>query len=93
LYLTKAKGGGVLRREIWVDGSGKVVRYNLAYIHTLLYRHDSGRVLGYDNAHGEHYRHYRGEVTLVSLTTFAQIERRFQREWRALVGEKKGARD
>jgi hypothetical protein len=93
LYLTKSKGGGLLRREIWLNGSGKVVRYNLAYINPLRYPHDSGRVLGYDNAHGEHHRHYMGEVTRVSLTSYAQIERRFQREWQAIVGEKKHEQD
>jgi hypothetical protein len=93
LHLTKSKGGGLLRREIWVDGSGKVVRYNLAYINPLRYPHDSGRVLGFDNAHGTHHRHYMGDVTPVGMTSFAQIERRFQREWQTLVGEKKNAQD
>ncbi len=32
-----AKGGGMLRREIWVDRSHRVVRYNLAYINHLIY--------------------------------------------------------
>ena len=76
-----------------MDGSGKVVRYNLAYINPLRYPQDSGRVLGYDNAHGQHHRHYMGEVTPVSLATFAQIERRFQKEWQAFMGEKKRAQD
>jgi hypothetical protein len=88
LYLTRAKGGGMLRREIWVDVSGKVVRYNLAYIDPIRYPYDNGRVLGYDNAHGEHHRHFFGEVTSVSLTSFAQIERRFERDWQALVRDK-----
>lgn len=47
LYLSKAAGGGMLRREIWVDGRGRVVRYNLAYINPLIYPRDHGRVLGY----------------------------------------------
>lgn len=29
--LAKKRGNGILRREVWVDSKGKVVRYNLAY--------------------------------------------------------------
>ena len=47
----------MLRREIWVDGPGRVVRYNLAYINHLIYAGDHGRVLGYDSTHGCHHRH------------------------------------
>ena len=89
LYLTTARGGGVLRREIWVDDRGNVTRYNLAYINSLWCPHDNGRVLGYDNAHGGHHKHYMGEVTAVSFTSFAQIERRFQRDWQAVLRENK----
>jgi hypothetical protein len=35
-YPPRAKGGGILRREIWVDAHGGVVRYNLAYINHAL---------------------------------------------------------
>jgi len=93
LYLSKAAGGGMLRREIWVDGRGKVVRYNLAYINPLIYAADHGRALGYDSAHGEHHRHYRGKVTTVDLTDFEQIEARFQEEWIKLAKEAKRAKD
>ncbi len=38
---------GKLRREIWVDSiTGKVTRYNLAYINHRLYAGDNGRVVG-----------------------------------------------
>ena len=50
LYPSKAKTGGMLRREIWVDSEGRVVRYNLAFINHLIYASDNGRVLGYDSA-------------------------------------------
>jgi hypothetical protein len=92
-YLSSAKGGGMLRREIWVDGSGRVVRYNLAYINHLIYAGDDGRVLGYDSAHGHHHRHYRGRVTTVGFESFEQIEARFQREWNRLAKEVKRAQD
>src|SRR6266446_2993363 len=88
--LSRAKGGGMLRWEIRVDSQGRVVRYNLAYINPLIHRGDHGRVLGYDSAHGQHHRHYKGTVTVVRSSTFEQIEARFQKEWSRLA---KGARD
>ena len=83
----------MLRREIWVDGSGGVVRYNLAYFNHLIYTGDDGRVLGYDSAHGYHHRHYRGHVTTVRFESFEQIEARFQREWNRLAKELRHAQE
>jgi hypothetical protein len=86
-YLSSAKGGGMLRREIWVDRAGRVVKYNLAYINHLIHAGDDGRVLGYDSAHGQHHRHYRSKVTTVGFESFEQIESRFQEEWNRLAKE------
>ena len=83
----------MLRREIWVDRTGRVVRYNLAYINHLIHAGDDGRVLGYDSAHGRHHRHYRGKVTTVGVESFEQIESRFQREWNRLAKEVGRAQD
>jgi hypothetical protein len=74
-----------LRREIWVDAHGCVVRYNLAYINHVLYPGDNGRVLGYDSAHGWHHRRYKGKVTPVRFDSFEEVEARFQEEWINLV--------
>jgi hypothetical protein len=87
LYLSKAKGGGMLRREVWVDRQGREVRSNLAYINHLVHAGDNGRVLGYDSAHGRHHHHYKGKTTIVSFESFQQIEARFQKEWTILVKE------
>jgi hypothetical protein len=92
-YLSSAKGGGMLRREIWVDRRGRVVRYNLAYINHLIHAGDDGRVLGYDSAHGQHHRHYRGKVTTVAFESFEQIEARFEKEWNGLAKEVRRAQD
>ena len=87
LYLSKAKGGGMLRREIWVDGEGRVARHDLAFINHLIYAGDNGRVFGYDSAHGSHYRHFKGKTVAVNFRRFERIEARFQQEWRQLVKE------
>ena len=92
-YLSSTKGGGILRREIWADRRGRVVRYNLAYINHLVYAGHDGRVLGYDSAHGQHHGHYRGKVTTVGFESFEEIEARFQKEWNRLAKEVRRAQD
>jgi hypothetical protein len=70
-----------LRREVWEDGRGKIVRYNLAYINHKIFQGDNGRVVGYDNAHGLHHRHFMGKVEPVTFVSFEDIEERFQADW------------
>ena len=93
LYLSRVHGGGILRREIWVDRRGRTARYNLAYINPLIYADDTGRVVGYDSAHGRHHRHYKGKVTAVRFEAFEEIEARFQEEWSRLAKEARHAKD
>jgi hypothetical protein len=75
-----ASGPGLLREEVWQDPTGRVVRYNLAFINHFLYPKDNGRVLGYDNAHGEHHRHFFGKVERISASSFEAIARLFSDE-------------
>ena len=82
--ISDKRGNGKLRREVWVDAKGKVVRYNLAYINHQLFQGDNGRVIGYDNAHGMHHRHYFGGVSPVDFVSFEDIEERFEADWFAL---------
>jgi hypothetical protein len=86
--LTTKRGNGILRREIWVDAKGKVVRYNLAYINHDIFQGDNGRVLGYDNAHGIHHRHFKGTVETVAFQSYEAIEERFEAEWTAFSKRK-----
>jgi hypothetical protein len=85
----KAKhGGGTLSYEVWgiVERSKTTVtRYNLAYINPKLYAKDHGRVLGFDNAHGYHHRHFMGKVQAVEFESYEAILDRFQQEWRQLT--------
>ncbi len=71
---------GVLREEVYQDGTGTVVKYNLAFIHPGLYQRDHGRVLGYDNAHGFHERHFMGKAEPATYTSYEQILNRFLEE-------------
>ena len=83
------RGNGILRREVWVDRGGKVTRYNLAYINATIHIGDNGRVVGYDNAHGYHHRHYFGVVTPVAFVNFDNMEKQFQADWLALRDAKR----
>lgn len=82
--ISDKRGNGKLRREVWVDTKGKVTRYNLAYINHQLFQGDNGRVIGYDNAHGVHHRHYFGGISPVDFVSFEDIEERFEADWSAL---------
>jgi len=57
-----AQGGGLIREEVWQSDCGEVVRYNLAFICHQLCATDHGRVLGYDNQHDHHHRHFMGRT-------------------------------
>jgi hypothetical protein len=83
-HITQKRGNGQLRREIWVDTQGHVTRYNLAYINHALHAGDNGRVVGYDNQHGHHHRHYFGVVSAIEFTSFDDVEDQFQTDWAAL---------
>lgn len=84
INIHRKKGNGVLRRQVWVDKQGDVTRYSLAYINYHIHQKDNGRVLGYDNAHGYHHKHYMGKVEAILLSNFEEIESCFQKEYEAL---------
>lgn len=87
--LKPKSGGGSLRHEVWgfiEAGKTVVTRYNIAYINHAVCRVDHGRVLGYDNAHGYHHRHYMGTVEPCDVESYEATVERFQREWSELVG-------
>ncbi len=86
--LKPKSGGGLLSYEVWgyqERGKTIVTRYNLAYINHAVYRGDNGRVLGFDNAHGYHHRHFMGQVEVVEFESFEATEERFQQEWLEIV--------
>jgi hypothetical protein len=83
-YLGRRRGFPLLKEEIWRDGSGVVVKYSIAYIDPTVFAEDNGRLLGYDNAHGYHHRHYRGVESEYGFTNYAALVRRFKREAKKL---------
>ncbi|HEX4045557.1 MAG TPA: DUF6516 family protein [Gammaproteobacteria bacterium] len=87
--LQRSKGNGILRRQIWCDEAGNVTRYSLAYINHHLFLGDNGRVLGYDNAHGYHHKHYMGTIEPVEFLNFIELEERFQNEFEVIHAQVK----
>jgi Family of unknown function (DUF6516) len=59
--------------------AGKVVKYNLAYVNPRSCTSDNGRVLGYDNSHDYHHRHFMGQVEEVEFHGYEDLLLRFQR--------------
>ena len=92
--LKPKSGGGSLSYKVWGfkdRGKTVVTRYNLAYINHAIFRGDNGRVLGLDNAHGYHHRHFMGKVEAVEFESYEATLERFQREWLEIV-ESEGTR-
>ena len=73
-------GPGLIREEVWEDESGKVARYNLAFINHFITASDRGRVLGYDNAHGTPHRHFFGRVYSAPEEDYDAVVDRFLHE-------------
>lgn len=84
--IKEKKGGGIIKIEAWEDSNGKIVKYSIAYINHLLFPYDNGRVLGYDNTHNYHHKHYFGEIIPVdNFTTYQNIVERFEQEIKEFI--------
>lgn len=68
--------GALLKEQIWYE-SRQVVAYSLAYINLKRCPVDHGRVLGYDDSHDYHHRHFMGEVEEVNFSTYEALVERF----------------
>ena len=82
-----AAGRGLIREEVWQDVDGEIACYNLAFINHFLMSGDNGRVLGYDNGHGYHHRHFKGAVEPLESVDYPSLRERFIHEVRLLRKE------
>jgi len=78
-YLAGKRRGAILKEEVWLQGE-KVVKYSLAYINPSICAIDNGRVLGYDNSHNRHHRHYMGKVEAIEFSSYELLVDRFEKE-------------
>ncbi len=80
------KGGGSLKIEAWENAKGEIVKYSMAYINHLIFSGDNGRVIGYDNAHNFHHKHYMGEIAEISdFKSYHDLVERFEKEIKEFV--------
>lgn len=80
------RGGGILKFEAWENEKGETVKYSMVYINYLLFSEDNGRVLGYDNTHDFHHRHYFGKISEVSdFKSYQDLVDRFEREIKEFI--------
>jgi len=85
-YVAEKKGGGLVKSEAWEDSKGKIVKYSLAYVNLLMFSGDNGRVLGYDNTHQYHHRHFMGEITPVNdFISYYDLVKRFEEEIKEFI--------
>ena len=84
IFLKRPRKGGKLKEEVWQTDDGKVVKYSLAYINPRICGLDNGRVLGYDNSHDYHHRHFMGKLEAVEFNGYQALAARFYEEVREL---------
>ena len=63
---------------------GLVVKYSLAHINHAVCGADNGRVLGYDNSHDHHHRHFMGKQESFDFIGYEALATRFYDEVRDL---------
>lgn len=79
-------GGGLIKIEAWEDTNGEVVKYSMVYINHRIYADDNGRVLGYDNTHEYHHKHYLGKISPVkNFTSYQELIERFENEVKEFI--------
>ena len=77
-----SSGTEAIYREVYVDSLNRVFKYSLAFLHFGICQVDHGLVVGYDNAHGYHERHFMGDVEIVGFISYEGTLKRFQAEVR-----------
>jgi hypothetical protein len=74
------QGGGIVKFEAW-EYENHIVKYNMAYINKNIFSNDNRRVIGYDNSHNFHHKHYFGEITeLGDFVNYQELVKRFRND-------------
>jgi hypothetical protein len=80
-YPKGRKRGLIVRIQVDYSRTGSLLRYSLSLI-DLSSSLDNGRIVGYDNAHGQHHRHYFGRVDCVEFESYEKLESQFEAQVR-----------
>ena len=79
------KGGGIIKFEAW-EYENEIVKYNMAYINKSIFPNDNGRVVGYDNSHNFHHKHYFGKIReLDDFISYQMLVQRFKNDIKEFV--------
>ena len=80
-----SKGDGIIKFEAW-EFEDVIVKYNMAYINKNIYPNDNGRVIGYDNSHNFHHKHYFGQITeLDDFVSYQELVQRFKNDIKEFI--------
>ena len=71
--------GASLKEQVWLEDE-RVSEYSLVYINLKRCQVDHGRVLGYDNSHSFHHRHFMGKIEAIEFTSYTKLFDRFIKE-------------
>lgn len=78
-------GGGIIKFEAW-EYENKVVKYNMAYINRSITSIDNGRVIGYDNSHNFHHKHYYGKILEIDdFTSYENMVKQFKNDIKEFI--------
>jgi len=72
---------GAHLHQVDYSRAGNLLRYSLSLIDSSSSL-DNGRIVGYDNAHGQHHRHYFGRVDRVEFESDEKLESQFEAQVR-----------
>ena len=79
------KGGGIIKFEAW-EWEDRIVKYSMAYINKAIFPYDNGRVIGYDNTHNFHHKHYFGEIIEIDdFISYEDLVLRFKNEIKEFI--------
>ena len=80
MHLQRPRRGAKLKEEVWETEDGEVVKYSVAYINPSVCGADNGRVLGYDNSHNHHHKHFMGKSEPIEFKGYESLAARFYQE-------------
>ncbi len=79
------KGGGIIKFEAW-EFENLIIKYNMVYINKNVFPNDNGRVMGYDNSHNFHHKHYFGQITeLDDFISYQELVQRFRNDIKEFI--------
>ena len=70
--------GSIIEVKIWSVPPSPRRKHGVKY--SMVYIREGKRVLGYDNAHGPHHRHYMGDSEIYTFKNLQALLRDFRRD-------------